>query len=81
MGRSEVGAAEGTTREGTAKRLKSVASVSVVLCGPQPVADGLRLCMSAGPWDRKVRAEESKGRLGATGHLPPAHCIFWERRP
>lgn len=31
VGRSEVGAAEGTTREGTAKRLKSVASVSVVL--------------------------------------------------
>lgn len=64
---SEVGAAEGTTREGY-----SEASKICCLCVCVVVAAGQSLCSSAGSWDRKVRTEESKGGTG--NHQSPSTC-------
>lgn len=71
MGRSEVGAAEGTTREGTAKCLKSVASVSVVL---STVAHSQLLTSLHVNWAMGQKGE-SGGKQGQTGsHRSPSTC-------
>lgn len=65
VGGSEVGGAEGTTREGYSE-VSKICCLPVCVVLSRVVADGQSLCSSTGPWGQK-----GEGRR--QGWAPPAH--------